>query len=406
MKLAQIARENNKSAARFFSFGVGYDVNARLLDRFVRDGRGQGEYVKPEEKIEDRISAFYSRVDAPVFSDVEFSFSLKDATDKKYFVNQVYPSGKTDLFAGEKLVMAGRYSTPGEVKIQAKGKIGERDEEKNFEGVFTAKSEDSTNAFVERIWAARRIGEIIDELDLNGMNQELLDELVQLSKKHGVMTPYTSFLAREDVALNSAANNATARDNFHALASNTSGMGGVRQRSMKQGLKQVDNLNGAQFDSIAESNVMALADDSSSASSARMSGGMGGGMGGGRRVGVAGGRILAAPATLAKRALPMGAMGAAAPAPSPAPQIDEAVSNNIRVVADKTFYLREGRWVDSSVTEEMEKNATPVEVKQFSDEYFKLIDENGSDLSRYLVFEESITINFKGKLYRIERVEE
>ena len=137
-----------------------------------------------------------------------------------------------------------------------------------------------------------------------------------------------------------------------------------------------------------------------------MSGGMGGGMGGGRRVGVAGGRILAAPATLAKRALPMGAMGAAAPAPSPAPQIDEAVSNNIRVVADKTFYLREGRWVDSSVTEEMEKNATPVEVKQFSDEYFKLIDENGSDLSRYLVFEESITINFKGKLYRIERVEE
>ena len=71
-----------------------------------------------------------------------------------------------------------------------------------------------------------------------------------------------------------------------------------------------------------------------------------------------------------------------------------------------TFYLREGRWVDSSVTEEMEKNATPVEVKQFSDEYFKLIDENGSDLSRYLVFEESITINFKGKLYRIERVEE
>ena len=406
MKLAQIARENNKSAARFFSFGVGYDVNARLLDRFVRDGRGQGEYVKPEEKIEDRISAFYSRVDAPVFSDVEFSFSLKDATDKKYFVNQVYPSGKTDLFAGEKLVMAGRYSTPGEVKIQAKGKIGERDEEKNFEGVFTAKSEDSTNAFVERIWAARRIGEIIDELDLNGMNQELLDELVQLSKKHGVMTPYTSFLAREDVALNSAANNATARDNFHALASNTSGMGGVRQRSMKQGLKQVDNLNGAQFDSIAESNVMALADDSSSASSARMSGGMGGGMGGGRRVGVAGGRILAAPATLAKRALPMGAMGAAAPAPSPAPQIDEAVSNNIRVVADKTFYLRGGRWVDSSVTEEMEKNATPVEVKQFSDEYFKLIDENGSDLSRYLVFEESITINFKGKLYRIERVEE
>ena len=408
MKLAQIARENNKSGARFFSFGVGYDVNARLLDRFVRDGRGQGEYVKPEEKIEDRISAFYSRVEAPVFSDVEFSFTLPSATDKKYFVNQVYPSGKTDLFAGEKLVMVGRYSTPGDVKIQAKGKIGERDEEKNFEGTFVAKSEDSTNAFVERIWAARRIGEIIDELDLNGENQELVDELLHLSKKHGVMTPYTSFLAREDVALNSAANNATARDQFRMFASNTSGMGGVMQRGMKQSLKQVDNLSGAQFESIAESNAMALADDADSGVAS-----VGGGMGGGgvraaRGGGMGGGRVLRASApTFARRAsLPMGAIGSAAPAPSPAPQIGEALSNNIRVVADKTFYLREGRWVDSSVTEEMEKNANPVEIKQFSDEYFKLIDENGANLSQYLVFEESITLNFNGKLYKIERVEE
>ena len=119
-----------------------------------------------------------------------------------------------------------------------------------------------------------------------------------------------------------------------------------------------------------------------------------------------GGRMLRASApTLARRAsLPMGAMGSAAP--SSAPQVNEALSNNIRVVADKTFYLREGRWVDSSVTEEMEKDAAPVEIKQFSDEYFKLIDENGANLSQYLVFEESITLNFNGKLYKIERAEE
>ena len=75
-------------------------------------------------------------------------------------MNQVYPSGKTDLFAGEQLVLVGRYSESGPVQISAKGKIGERDEEKTFEGTLTSKSEDSTNAFVERIWAMRRIGEI------------------------------------------------------------------------------------------------------------------------------------------------------------------------------------------------------------------------------------------------------
>jgi hypothetical protein len=43
----------------------------------------------------------------------------------------------------------------------------------------------------------RRIGEIIDELDLKGKNEELVKELVALSTKHGILTPYTSFLADE-----------------------------------------------------------------------------------------------------------------------------------------------------------------------------------------------------------------
>jgi Ca-activated chloride channel homolog len=41
----------------------------------------------------------------------------------------------------------------------------------------------------------RRIGEIIDEIDLKGKNDELVKELVELSTKHGILTPYTSFLA-------------------------------------------------------------------------------------------------------------------------------------------------------------------------------------------------------------------
>ena len=396
MKLAQIAREKNQNNARVFTFGVGYDVNARLLDRFVRDGRGQGEYIKPEENIEERISAFYSHVEAPVFSEVEFTFSLLDNADKKYFVNQVYPSGKTDLFAGEQLVMAGRYSEAGKVKISAKGKIGEREEEKLFEGLFVAKSEDSTNAFVERIWAFRRIGEIIDELDLSdNKNKELFDELVELSKKHGIMTPYTSFLAREDVQLNArAANSVEAAKNFSSLAANTGGMSGVMQRGGKQNMRAMSNLDGAQADSVAESASMAYAGG--------MGGGMGMGMGGGGGMAArsagragAGARVLSAPARIS--------------APTPLvrpPRENENTAEKIRTVADKTFYLRNGRWIDSSITEDMEKNAKPIEVKQFSDEYFKLVAQYGQALSQYLVFEESITVRFQGQIYNVVRADE
>ncbi|MBR4753318.1 MAG: VWA domain-containing protein, partial [Thermoguttaceae bacterium] len=119
MKLAQIAREKNKSKSRFFTFGVGYDVNSRLLDRFVSDGRGIGEYVKEDETIEAHVASLYSRVEEPVFTNVTFEFSLKPDADKKYITNLVYPSGDVDVFAGEQLALVGRYSAPGDVVVTA-----------------------------------------------------------------------------------------------------------------------------------------------------------------------------------------------------------------------------------------------------------------------------------------------
>ncbi|MCF0234493.1 MAG: VWA domain-containing protein, partial [Thermoguttaceae bacterium] len=206
MKLAEIARTANQNGARFFSFGLGFDVNSRLLDRFVRDGRGRGEYVKPNENIEDRVSALYKRVEDPVFSEVEFSLTLKDAPEDKYFVNLVYPSGKIDVFAGDQLSIVGRYSKSGAISGKIDAKFVGSAVEFPFEGKLTDKSDDASFAFIERIWAARRIGEIVDKLDLDGANQELLDELLELSKKHGVLTPYTAFLADDSVALNDAGN--------------------------------------------------------------------------------------------------------------------------------------------------------------------------------------------------------
>ena len=72
------------------------------------------------------------------------------------------------------------------------------------------------------------------------------------------------------------------------------------------------------------------------------------------------------------------------------------------VIADKTFYLKEGRWVDSSIDAETEKSAKPIQVVQFSDEYFNLVATNGQRFSQYLVFKEPVILEFNGKLYLIE----
>ena len=53
----------------------------------------------------------------------------------------------------------------------------------------------------------RRVGEIIDEIDLHGKNQELVKELVALATRHGILTPYTSFLADETSNIRDLASN-------------------------------------------------------------------------------------------------------------------------------------------------------------------------------------------------------
>ena len=43
---------------------------------------------------------------------------------------------------------------------------------------------------------------------MHGQNRELVDELVSLSTKYGILTPYTSFLADERVTLHASVANA------------------------------------------------------------------------------------------------------------------------------------------------------------------------------------------------------
>ena len=59
-----------REGVRLFTFGVGYDVNTRLLDRVAADNGGVADYVDPREDLEVKVSAFFDKVNHPVLSDV------------------------------------------------------------------------------------------------------------------------------------------------------------------------------------------------------------------------------------------------------------------------------------------------------------------------------------------------
>jgi Ca-activated chloride channel family protein len=152
------------------------------------------------------VSRVCGKIDSPAMTDVsvQFEFDSLEAEEGDP-IRRVYPKQLTDVFAGEQLALVGRYAKTGVAKVKIRGTVGDDVSKFAFPVTLANQSDDQSYAFVEKLWAMRRIGEIIDEMDLKGKNDELIQELVTLSTKHGVLTPYTSFLADENAKLDELA---------------------------------------------------------------------------------------------------------------------------------------------------------------------------------------------------------
>jgi Ca-activated chloride channel homolog len=353
MKIVENAKALNKLHARVFTFGVGYDVNSRLLDKLVRENFGQSEYVRPNEDIEERVGKLYARIESPVMTGVQLKFVFDEIkTEDGPPINRVYPKDSFDLFAGEQLVVVGRYKRPGTPRVTVQGTVGELPQSLEFPATLVEKSNDDGFAFIEKLWAVRRVGEILDQLDLKGRNEELVKELVDLATRHGILTPYTSFMADEGVNIHDLANNVQRTASRLGALGQSSGAGGFAQRRMKGSYQ-----NAAK----APSRPAAAAPmDAFNAPEAQ------------RSIGFAG----------------------------EAEREAKDSEQNMRNIGNRTFFRRNNQWVDSQVTKSQAANAR--RVKQFSDEYFELARTQGRRLSQYLVFDEPVLLNLDSQTYLIE----
>ncbi len=184
-------KEANKSATRLFVFGVGYDVNTRLLDRLALENRGTSDYVRPAEDIEVKVSSFYKKVSHPVLTDVALSFDGMTVRD-------LYPREIPDIFKGSQIIVLGRFENGGRTRVTLSGST-EKSPREFIYAVDISPIEE--NDFIPRLWATRKIGYLIDQIRLHGQDKELVDEIVRLSKKYGIITEYTSFIVDADYRL-------------------------------------------------------------------------------------------------------------------------------------------------------------------------------------------------------------
>ncbi|NOT47587.1 MAG: VWA domain-containing protein [Acidobacteria bacterium] len=191
-KIIKNAADVKVNGLRLFTFGVGYDVNTRLLDKLAAENSGVADYIEPKENLEVKVSNFFTKVNSPVLTDLELDLGGLQT-------DLMYPRQFGDIFKGTQLTIIGRYTNGGDVDnltLRLQGKTGRETRTFNFGNLdFPLRAE--TNDFLPRLWATRRVGWLVEQIRSNGENKELRDEIVELGTRYGIVTPYTSYLATD-----------------------------------------------------------------------------------------------------------------------------------------------------------------------------------------------------------------
>ena len=335
---------------RVFCLGVGTDVNTHLLDRIVQATRAAGQYVLPGEDLELKLSGFYGKIASPVLTNLEL------AVEGDVRVSKFHPAPLPDLFKGEQLVVLGRYAGSGRATLTLTGTMA--GEQRRFSLTRSFPEKDEGREFLPRLWAMRRVGFLLDQIRLHGENAELRDEAAALARRHGIVTPYTSWLILEDegrrnVAVHDRTLQAFAADEavradakrmYEAAQGEASGAGAVGDA------QALDVLNRA--------------------------------------------ATLAAPAAANVRA----AAGQAGLGAAGARAVTGAVARQrTQTVAGRTFFENAGQWIDGRVQERPE--ARRERITFASDAYFALLDREPA--ARWLAQGRNVVVLVGDTVYEV-----
>jgi len=215
LAIRSVATDANPQKRRIFTFGVGVDVNAPLLDKIAADTRATSTYVLPKEDVEVKVGGLFKRLAGPVLAEPVLRVVDGDGKAALGRTHDVIPARLPDLFEGDQLVLLGQYVGEAPLGFEVSGNyLGNA---RTFKFSFGLDNSTTRNAFVPRLWASRRIGVLIDAIrqagaegeDLptagaaaaNPKMKELVDEIVRLSIEFGILTEYTAFLAQEGTDL-------------------------------------------------------------------------------------------------------------------------------------------------------------------------------------------------------------
>lgn len=180
----------NQNDASIFVFGVGNGVEKNLLQALADQNHGVATFIPENESIDDVIVNFFARISNPVLVDVSLDFGTIDVFD-------IFPVDLPDMFAGFQQVITGRYASFGSTEITLTGSVANADTAIVYSDILFPNSS-TENIFIPKIWAKKKIEHLFARWLTEGEPDALKQEIIALSLKYGVLSPFTRFDEPDD----------------------------------------------------------------------------------------------------------------------------------------------------------------------------------------------------------------
>jgi Ca-activated chloride channel family protein len=175
--------------ARVFCIGIGNEINRPLLEQLAQDSGGLAAFVSGGDNFKRQAKAFRRKLMRPAADNLNLRFEGIDVYD-------LAPAKLPNLYFGSPIRVYGRYKGSAEADVTLTGRIQGRDFEKTANLPFPKK--DLTNPEIERMWAHKRIRQLLKQADRQNDRQGVVDEVVRLGENFSIVTEYTSFLVLEN----------------------------------------------------------------------------------------------------------------------------------------------------------------------------------------------------------------
>jgi Ca-activated chloride channel homolog len=161
--------------SRLFTVGIGSAPNSHFMREAARFGRGTFTYIGNTSEVEEKMLALFNKLESPVMTNVAVRFDDPAA--------EIWPQRIPDLYAGEPVIVAVRFSKPSGRVIASAARGGA---EWNDVHNVSVTAEESG---IGKLWARMKIEALSDASEVKQ------DEIVQLAIEHHLVTAYTSLVA-------------------------------------------------------------------------------------------------------------------------------------------------------------------------------------------------------------------